>query len=387
MNAATLAFVKQRFSSYYRSSTRRIPPALEQREWGFVFFDPSPEIHMRRHMSFSSRQELSDYIRSMVPAHAYYSTAYYAYPAAATMNDKEWCGADLIFDLDADHIVQKVPYDVMLERVKEETLKLVGMLSEELGFSEKTMELAFSGGRGYHIHIRDLEVREWGSQERRELVDYVCGIGIDPGVMLRPHPRSRGWPARYREALAEEIGAIGAMERGEALSELTALRGVGEKSAGAFLDQIPALVADLGDTGREIPLGNPRHRVLQGLIAAREEQIRSRVRERAALTDEPVTTDIKRLIRMPGSLHGGSGFRVTPLSVADLADFDPLVDAVVFGEEPVKIEIEREHMAASLLGNRYDLHRGVNAVPEALAVFLCCRGFAELAGGGMRSGA
>jgi DNA primase small subunit len=387
MNAATLAFVKQRFSSYYRTSTRRIPPALEQREWGFIFFDPSAGIHMRRHMSFSSRQELTDYIRSMVPAHAYYSTAYYAYPAAATMNDKEWAGADLIFDLDADHVVRGVAYDVMLERVKEETQKLIGMLSGELGFSEKTMELAFSGGRGYHIHIRDLEVREWGSQERRELVDYVCGIGIDPAIMLRSHPDASGWPARYREALAEEITAIGSMERKEALAELTGNQGIGKKTAGAFLDRLPELIAELGDPAQDVALNSPKNRVLQAIIAGREEQIRERVQARAALTDEPVTTDIKRLIRMPGSLHGGSGFRVTPLTISELDDFDPLNDAVVFGEEPVKIEIDRDRMTASLLGNRYELHRGVNAVPEALAVFLCCRGFAELAGGGMRTGA
>lgn len=386
MNAATLAFIKQRFSSYYRTSTRRIPPALEQREWGFIFFDPSPDIHMRRHMSFSSRQELTDYIRSMVPAHAFYSTAYYAYPAAATMNDKEWSGADLIFDLDADHIVRGVPYDVMLERVKEETLKLAGMLSEELGFSEKSMELAFSGGRGYHIHIRDLEIREWGSQERRELVDYVCGIGLDPAIMLRPHPPARGWPARYRQALAEEIAAIGAMDREDALAALVDIKGIGEKSAGAFLDHLPALMADLGDPAREIALGSPKHRVLQAVIASREEEIRARVREQAALTDEPVTTDIKRLIRMPSSLHGGSGFRVTPLTISEMEDFDPLMDAVVFGEERVQIEIKNERMTVPMLGNNYELHRGVNAVPEALAVFLCCRNIAELAGGGMKSG-
>ncbi len=70
----------------------------------------------------------------------------------------------------------------MLARVKDETLKLVDMLTDELGFSTKSMSLVFSGGRGYHIHVRDLEIREWGgSPERRELVDYVCGIGIDPG--------------------------------------------------------------------------------------------------------------------------------------------------------------------------------------------------------------
>jgi len=41
---------------------------------------------------------------------------------------------------------------------------------------------------------------------------------------------------------------------------------------------------------------------------------------------------IKRLIRTPGSLHGGSGMRVVPLDLHDLEDFDPLVDAVVFGD-------------------------------------------------------
>ncbi|HDR73550.1 MAG TPA: DNA primase catalytic subunit PriS [Methanoculleus sp.] len=387
MNAATLAYIKQRFSSYYRTSHRRIPPALEQREWGFIFFEPSAEVHMRRHMSFSSRQELTDYIRSMVPAHAYYSTAYYAYPAAATMNDKEWTGADLIFDLDADHVVQGVPYDVMLARVKEETQKLVAMLSEELGFSEKSMELAFSGGRGYHIHIRDLETREWGSQERRELVDYVCGIGLDPAIMLRAHPTDHGWPARYREALAEEVTAIGSMDRGEAMAELTANRGIGGKTAAAFLDQLPELTARVRDHASGIVLNSPKNRVLQAVIAGREEQIRQRVRARAALTDEPVTTDIKRLIRLPGSLHGGSGFRATPISVAELDDFDPLVDAVVFGEDPMKIELGAARMTVTLLGNRYELRRGVNAVPEALAVFLCCRNVAEIAGGGMRTGA
>ncbi|MDG6257061.1 MAG: DNA primase catalytic subunit PriS [Methanomicrobiaceae archaeon] len=387
MNAATLAYIKQRFSSYYRTSSRRIPPALAQREWGFIFFEPSAEVHMRRHMSFSSRQELTDYIRSMVPAHAYYSTAYYAYPAAPTMNDKKWTGADLIFDLDADHVVRGVPYDVMLARVKEETQKLVGMLSGELGFSEKTMELAFSGGRGYHIHIRDLEIRDWGSHERRELVDYVCGIGLDPAIMLRAHLRDRGWPARYREALAEEVTAIGSMNRGEAMAELTGNRGIGEKTAAAFLDRLPELAAELRDASREIVLNSPKNRILQAVIAGREEQIRERVRARAALTDEPVTTDIKRLIRLPGSLHGGSGFRATPLSVAELGDFDPLVDAVVFGEESMKIELGAARMTVPLLGNRYELCRGVNAVPEALAVFLCCRNFAEIAGGGMRTGA
>jgi DNA primase small subunit len=34
-----------------------------------------------------------------------------------------------------------------------------------------------------------------------------------------------------------------------------------------------------------------------------------------------------------------------------------------------------------ILGDTYELAKGEGSVPEALAVFLCCRGLAELAGG------
>ena len=109
-------------------------------------------------------------------------------------------------------------------------------------------------------------------------------------------------------------------------------------------------------------------------------EFEGRIRDVGARADEPVTTDIKRLIRAPGSLHGGSGMRVVPLEICDLADFDPLVDAVVFGEREVRIDV-KANITTSLLGNTYTLKTGTVSVPEALAVFLCCRNMAEIAGG------
>lgn len=105
-----------------------------------------------------------------------------------------------------------------------------------------------------------------------------------------------------------------------------------------------------------------------------------RVRGEGACADEPVTTDIKRLIRAPGSLHGGSGMRVVPLDMRDLVDFDPLVDAVVFGERKVRVDLKMDY-STSLLGSTYTLKAGPVDVPEALAIFLCCRNLAEIAGG------
>jgi DNA primase small subunit len=377
MKPATREFLRQRFGEYYRNSILSVPSSLPQREWGFLFFEETPKIQMRRHIGFGGKEELFDYIRMLVPAHAYYSTAYYETPGAPTMAEKHWTGADLIFDLDADHIVRG-PYAMMLARVKEETEKLVAMLTGEMGFDPKKIVINFSGGRGYHVHVMDLAVRGWGSSERRELINYVCGIGIDPSVMLRAGPRERhGWQERYASALLEYLRWIRSLDEAEAVRHLTGLEGIGKESAHGFLGNLDTAIASL-----EKESGSPllKNRVIRAAISAKEGEFADRLRAKAALADEPVTTDTKRLIRMPTSLHGGSGMRVQQIPLSSLHDFDPLTDAVVFGERQVRVE-SLFSLDMPILGNSYHVDKGINTVPEALAVFLCCRGIGEIAGG------
>ncbi|HOI13001.1 MAG TPA: DNA primase small subunit PriS [Methanoculleus sp.] len=386
MRPATLEFVKQRFTEYYQRQNLIVPSSLEQREWGFVFFDAASEVRMRRHMAFADPLELAAYVKNLVPAHVYYSTAYYQTPSAPTMNDKHWAGADLIFDLDADQIVRG-PYAMMLARVKEETEKLLGMLTDELGFARSHIRLAFSGGRGYHVHVTDIAVRGWGSQERREIVDYVCGIGLDPGVMLAPgvgetesdrrsdragaEGARTGWRRRYVEALRAHLSWLAGLDPAEAAAYLAGLDGIGKRTAAEFFTNLDVL-------SRKRPDDLLQNRVIRAIAAAPD--FEERLRNAGARADEPVTTDIKRLIRTPGSLHGGSGMRVVPLDIRDFGDFDPLVDAVVFGDRDVRLDV-KANFTTSLLGNTYTLKAGVQHVPEALAVFLCCRGMAEITGG------
>jgi DNA primase small subunit len=375
MNPATTEFLRQRFSDYYKKTVLVSPSSLEQREWGFVLFNPSSSaMRMRRHVGFSGRDELFQYIKNLVPQHAYYSTAYYEKPDAGTMADKGWCGADLIFDLDADHIVRG-PYDKMLARVKEETEKLISMLTVEFGMDPKTIELVFSGGRGYHVHVRDIAFRGWGSAERRELIDYVCGIGIDPSVMLSiKKPVPPGWPVRYRETLLEYLRWMGTLTGEDALAHLTAIEGIGKDSGIVFLKKREEIVAEIERHPTSMILKN---RALQAILAGQEGEFKKRLLSRAALADEPVTTDTKRLIRMPTSLHGGSGMRVQPLELRDLHEFEPLVDAVVFSLRDVRVDLFHP-VTIPMLGSTYELQKGITTVPEAVAVFLCCRGMAEI---------
>jgi len=375
MNPATTEFLRQRFTEYYKKTVLVAPPSLGQREWGFVLFNPgATDMRMRRHVGFASRDELASYIQNLIPQHTYYSTAYYEKPDAGTMAEKGWCGADLIFDLDADHIVRGA-YDMMLARVKVETEKLLDMLTVEFGMDKKMIELVFSGGCGYHVHVRDLAFRGFGSAERRELIDYVCGIGIDPAAMLAGKaPSAPGWQNRYRETLTGYLRWLGEIPVEEAMAHLVAFEGIGKDSATAFLKNR----GDLISTIRNRPSGMIfRDRVLSIIVSQQEGEFRKRLLNRAALADEPVTTDTKRLIRMPTSLHGGSGMRVQPLELRDLHEFDPLTDAVVFGTRDVKVDTKFS-LKMPMLGSTYELQKGITTVPEAVAVFLCARGAAEI---------
>ena len=376
MNPATAEFLLQRFSEYYRKTVLVSPSSIEQREWGFVLFNPGgTEMRMRRHLGFSGRDELFAYVRNLVPQHAYYSTAYYEKPDAGTMADKGWCGADLIFDLDADHIVRG-PYDQMLARVKEETEKLIVMLTGELGIDARKIELVFSGGRGYHVHVKDLAFRGWGSGERRELIDYICGIGIDPGAMLTGQKINPvGWKARYRAALMEYLEWIRTLSHEEATAHLTAIEGIGKDSAAAFLKKRESFIDAIRRNPNEMIL---KDRVLGIIVSQDEGEFKKYLLARAALADEPVTTDTKRLIRMPTSLHGGSGMRVHAIEIRNLHDFDPLTDAVVFSLRDMKVD-SKVALKMPMLGSTYEVQKGITTVPEAVAVFLCCRGMAEIA--------
>ena len=378
MKPATMEFLRQRFTEYYRKERIQAPPSVGEREFGFILFDPgNPEVRMRRHMGFGTAGELAEYLRSLVPAHAFYSSAYYAAPGAGTMAEKGWTGADLIFDLDADHLMRG-PYRAMLDRVKLETGKLLAMLTGELGFSDRNIQLVFSGGRGYHIHVREIGVRGWGSQERRELIDYVCGIGIDPRVLLlgsHAGGGAGGWKERYISTISEYLLWLRGLGREEGVAHLMEY-GIGKDRAARFLDAAGTYLSGLESGDFSALLSN---QAFSAITRKEDGKFRELLREGAALADEPVTTDTRRLIRMPTSLHGGSGLRVTPVPLTDFETFDPLRDAVVFSDRTVKVEMGM-NLSMEMTGNSYQLPKGTVAVPEALAVFLCARGLAELAG-------
>ena len=91
-------YLKKCFLKYYTDAELFYPEKFDKREWGFFI-----NGNFVRHKSFTHESEIKKFITKNVPLHIYYSSAYYRYPSLK-MKDKDWQGADLIFDIDADHL-------------------------------------------------------------------------------------------------------------------------------------------------------------------------------------------------------------------------------------------------------------------------------------------
>jgi len=408
MQDPTQSFIIKRFRKYYTSEAIEIPDRLARREFGFMFFD---RTFVLRHLGFRTRKDLKEYLVENAPSHAYHSSAYYEKPDAQTMAEKNWMGADLVFDLDADHLknAEQLTYPQMLAEVKREIIRLIDdFIAGDLGFDVDKLKIVFSGGRGYHVHVLDPRVLGLGSHERREIVDYITGTDFDfdrafpvrvfdarqfaqrTATMQKremPDKDSGGWKGRMVGGIdrflidLEVIGEEEAVKRYSGIKDRNSGRAVGEKMISGMYQELfdsrrGARGVDRIRSERTFEIFS-RQVYLNAFILLVKELVKvSLVGE----TDEPVTSDIKRLIRLPSSLHGKTGLRVTVIERGDLEGFDPLRDAVpgILTDRAVKV-VAKSDVDIDLRGESIRLVKGEGEVPEFAALFLACRKQVDIA--------
>ena len=91
-----------------------------------------------------------------------------------------------------------------------------------------------------------------------------------------------------------------------------------------------------------------------------------------------MTGDIHRLIRLPGSLHGGSGLKVTTMDSKKLEKFDPMKDAIAFSDNLVKIRSIVSHPVTMGDGLATLKPESVVDLPEMAAIYFMARNWAHL---------
>lgn len=390
-------FLFKAFRRYYRTNCPIMPDRFTRREFGFMFFDRN---YVQRHMAFGRPDDLHRFMYGQVPSHSYYSTSYYRKPNAPTMDEKDWMGAELIFDLDADHLdgAKEMTYAQMLVQIRGEMMNLVdSFLLGDLGFSEDQIHITFSGGRGYHAHVRTPDVMGLGTHERRELVDYITcsGLSIDwvfpynkvatsqisVGNAVRtnvakdrliPSADSGGWRLRMRNGLIDVVEDLCSREVKDLRKEYPSMKGSDKQTVIKAGEELTRNRKYMFEKNTMAVVSQATQNLLVKIM---KEDVAYRL---SGEVDEPVTADIKRLIRLPGSVHGKSGLRVTPITRQELTDFDPLQLAVpdVYTDDPVKVTMRRDS-ELDMLGEHMVL-KGETEVPEFAAIFLVGRKMADV---------
>jgi DNA primase small subunit len=305
----TIAFLRRTYREHYfkHHDEVEVPTMIQNREFGYTPFGRG----MIRHLSYKTSGELAADLVKQAPSSVFCSNATYSNPTLS-MDEKGWKGAELIFDIDASAIptgcrtkhsfwackacgkiirLAERPASCpkcegtgmtqlhwscaeCLGAAKEHVSRLIGFLTKDFGVSSSGIEVYFSGNRGYHLHVDDKRFEGMEPSARAEIANYVKGTGL-----FRPQ------------------GSDHALAEGGWLERITA-------SAGK--DQSQRLETVINVFGSRI--------------------------------DESVTTDIHRIFRMPGTLHGNSG--LLKMRVHDLDGFRPEYDPVVLGDEKVTVSIQ-----------------------------------------------
>lgn len=364
---------------YFNQRAIESPDAIEQREFGYAQFG----MHgMVRHLSFKSMGELVATLLKEVPSDVYCSNALYRFPTLS-MQEKQWLGADLIFDIDGKDLdlpcvpshsypicaacghasapqdreytclvcggkkaeYVPIPCSKCIDGSKKEAKLLIDFMTRDLGIGRQNIHPYFSGNNGFHFHIHGDEYRPLDSQARADLVGYLAGVGLlseSIGVRKSPggdlafvrFPRS-GLSLGWRNKVATRLKI-------DTTSTIRLTNLVKEKGGYAgFKAELDKMTKDMG-----------------------------------VRIDPQVTTDVHRVFRMPGTINSKSG--LAKIRCGDIDLFDPFKQACVLGDGKVGIKLKAP-VKLKLKGEPFNLSKETAELPAFAAVYLICKGLAEAA--------
>ena len=405
---ASREFVYQKFTEYYQDPSTVIPATTmpEQREFAYLMFK---ERFMVRHRRFAEFKNFRAMLAETVPSDVYHSCAYYENPDF-DMDKKGWLGADLVFDIDADHIptncdkihdeftctkcgfsgrglipevcpaceatkfeAKTWPCELCIQSARDETAKLIDMLENDFGFSQDDLHVYFSGHRGYHVHIENEAVRSLDAMARKEIVDYVTGLGIS--ILDKEVEEKRGKRAPAKKFSLHNFGWNRRLKLGMQNFLLNATKEDMKKAGirnNALLKNRETIIKRCINEGRWESINDVSVQTWLKLAEYIKDTLSSKV-------DTVVTTDIHRLIRMNGTLHGKTGLKKVEFPAKNLQTFDPFTGAVAFKKGTTKVLVS-DAPEFRLSGEKLGPYKNQTVeLPVAAAVMLICKRRAQVA--------
>lgn len=300
---------------YYREEwdVKNVPDfirnTLIQREFGFDHIGRGPND---RYRVFRNSDDLRKFMRVRTPFAAYSSVAFYNNPKRRG----GWIKAELVFDVDAKDIPIRTcgcdnVCEICLNQAKDIVMGLLDTLQGDLGL--KNINIVYSG-RGYHIRVLDDAVMAMDSDVRSQIVKYLVGADV-PRSEYSSHGMKYNLehftiPFGYPQVFTYRVK--------QALLNLTPDTEVDDVSKDikkAVIKHRELLHDDQWGIFRKA-IGPVRYaRLVKGIASLN-----------LTLVDAKVSIDLKRILRLPSSLHSGVSMKST--LIKNLETFDPFQDAV-----------------------------------------------------------
>ena len=300
---------------YYREEwdIKQIPDfiahSIQEREFGFDHVGRGPND---RYKVFRNTDLLKRFLKVRTPFAAYCSVAYYDKPRR---RDK-WTKAELVFDVDAKDIPIRTcecegVCEICLNEAREIVCGIIDTLKQDLGL--KNIHIIYSG-RGYHVRVLDDDVTQVNSDVRSQIVKYIVGAEVPENEYSLDYEKVSyehfvipfGYPNVFTERVKYSILH---------LNEHSNLDEVNKKLLKDVLKYRP-LIEDNNWGIFKNKIGPLRYKKVVNGIASMN----------MSLVDAKVSIDLKRILRLPSSLHSMVSMKCT--EVKNIETFDPFKEAV-----------------------------------------------------------
>ena len=356
-----------------------------------------------RHEGYKSREDLLRNLSKIAPHSVYHSAAFYGFPTAIKMHEKEWLGAELVFDIDADHLDLKCADEHDAWRCNNPTCGKTGTGKPpevcpicgdawycenpscgKIGSGDLPKECPDCKSK-VSRKLFGFSTRKWicdkcldvARKHTQKLYDefLIDDFGFDPEKIQINYSGHRGYHIRVRDPKVYSLDSNARIEivhyiMGSGFRGDKAIISQGGTSiipdrdipgwSGKLADAIVAFIQNIDSyQGKEKwvkPLKEKKVFAIEMLQRTRpvlSKKVKGvgikswqEIAERAveiygSEIDRPVTHDIHRVIRLIGSLNGKTGFTVTEMTRDDLDVFNPFNDAIAFSDGTLKVRFHK----------------------------------------------
>lgn len=342
----TMAFLRRTYREHYfkHHDDVEVPTMLENREFGYIPFGKG----MVRHLSYKSSGELAADLVKQAPSSVFCSNAIYSDPTLP-MDEKGWRGAQLIFDIDASSIPTGCR-----TRHSFWTCNTCGKVIRSVERPSRCPKC--EGTSTTQLHWSCDECLRATKDHASRLVGFLTDdFGVSSASISVYFSGNRGYHLHVED---ERFEGLDSSARAEIANYI--------KGTGIFHSQ----------GSEHAPAGGWAERIAAWVKEGKPQRLDQVVNAFSSRIDESVTTDIHRIFRMPGTLHGNSG--LLKMRVHDLQAFRPDYDPVVLGDEGVALSVQGSP-SFSLKGKTFGPYSSEEPeLPTYAAVYLMTKGLGRV---------